>query len=381
MPGQTLQHRADRYRRSQADRVPVDAGADRRKADASNGVCGRQVETRQVCRAQQLRLAARAVTVNGANRVKDESRGQTPGAGGDRAACGTTALAGANRIQLRHNRRAARPVNRAIHAASARKRAIGGIRDRLRRDACDVATKELDGFAAGAVYHSFMVRSARKALVLFDIDGTLVRRAGEHHRQALIDAVRAELGIETTMDGLALQGMLDVDILSAMLRPSGAAANRSLAAIIERAQSLYESSCPDLRDKLCPAVEQTLGQLAGIGAPLGLVTGNLTRIGWTKLERAGLRGYFQFGAFAEEAATRAELAAIAISRARDRGLAGPETAITLIGDHPNDVEAAKLNGIRSIAVATGIAAAEELRSCSPDHLLPDLGHLRLSMLY
>ena len=37
-------------------------------------------------------------------------------------------------------------------------------------------------------------------LVLFDIDGTLIRRAGPHHRQALIDAVRHVTGLETTTD-------------------------------------------------------------------------------------------------------------------------------------------------------------------------------------
>ena len=38
------------------------------------------------------------------------------------------------------------------------------------------------------------------ALVLFDIDGTLIRRAGPHHRQALVDAVRHVTGLETTTD-------------------------------------------------------------------------------------------------------------------------------------------------------------------------------------
>src|ERR1017187_2890385 len=47
------------------------------------------------------------------------------------------------------------------------------------------------------------------ALVLFDIDGTLVRRAGPHHRQALIDAVRRVTGLETTTDRIPVHGMLD----------------------------------------------------------------------------------------------------------------------------------------------------------------------------
>ena len=61
-------------------------------------------------------------------------------------------------------------------------------------------------------------------MVLFDIDGTLIRRAGPHHRQALVDAVRAITGIETTTEGVPVQGMLDRDILTVMLRNAGGSA-------------------------------------------------------------------------------------------------------------------------------------------------------------
>ena len=61
----------------------------------------------------------------------------------------------------------------------------------------------------------------QKALVLFDIDGTLLRRAGPHHRQALIDSVRRVTGIETTTEGVPVQGMLDRDILTQMLANAG----------------------------------------------------------------------------------------------------------------------------------------------------------------
>ena len=59
-------------------------------------------------------------------------------------------------------------------------------------------------------------------LVLFDIDGTLVRRAGPHHRDALMEGVRRVTGLETTTAGIPLQGMLDPDILTIMLRKAGA---------------------------------------------------------------------------------------------------------------------------------------------------------------
>jgi beta-phosphoglucomutase-like phosphatase (HAD superfamily) len=47
------------------------------------------------------------------------------------------------------------------------------------------------------------------ALVLFDIDGTLVRRAGPHHRIALVEAIRRVTRLETTTEGVPVAGMLD----------------------------------------------------------------------------------------------------------------------------------------------------------------------------
>lgn len=222
-----------------------------------------------------------------------------------------------------------------------------------------------------------------RALVLFDIDGTLVRRAGPHHREALVDGIRRVTGLETTTEGIPVQGMLDPDILSIMLKRAGASraqARKTLPQIQRAAERHYLRVCPEIRGKRCPAVEQVLERLTRRGALLGLVTGNLTRIGWYKLERAGLRGYFRFGAFGEMASTRGGLARMAVREARVRGWIGREAAISLVGDSPNDVIAARVSGIRSIAVRTGITPPAELEAEGPDFLLRTLRDLRLWMV-
>jgi phosphoglycolate phosphatase len=216
-------------------------------------------------------------------------------------------------------------------------------------------------------------------LILFDIDGTLVRRAGPHHREALVDAVRQVTGVETTTQGIPVHGMLDPDILVRMMRAGGLSDEEispRMAAIIEAAQDLYQNSVPDLRDKTCPGVAQLLARLRERGTTMALVTGNLTRIGWRKLERAGLDHYFRFGAFGEMAPTRGGLAKLAIEQARREGLV--DGKISLIGDATQDVLAARENGIRSIAVRTGITPPEELERSAPDLLIDDLTHLDLS---
>jgi phosphoglycolate phosphatase-like HAD superfamily hydrolase len=222
-----------------------------------------------------------------------------------------------------------------------------------------------------------------RGLVLFDIDGTLLRRAGPHHREALVHAVRRVTGLETTTEGIPVQGMLDPDILAVMMRNAGArrpAIRASMPNIVRAAERHYLRICPPLGGKLCPGVETALERLERRGNLLGLVTGNLTRIGWRKLERAGLKDYFRFGAFGEMAGTRTGLARMAIREAQRRGWIGNGVPVALIGDAPSDIVAAKGNGIRSIAVMTGVTPTEELEAARPDFLLRNLRDLRLRMV-
>ncbi len=221
------------------------------------------------------------------------------------------------------------------------------------------------------------------ALALFDIDGTLVRRAGPHHRRALEEAIRRVTGFDSTTDGIPLFGMLDPDIIREMLRRAGAPARMARERITEieaRAEAIYLRTCPVLHTKTCPGVRPLLRSLERLGIAMALVTGNLTRIGWRKLERAGLDRYFRFGAFGEMARNRTGLARLAVARARREGILGPETPVTLIGDAPADVEAAQANGLRSIAVATGLVSAEELARHGPGRVLEDLRGLTAEML-
>ena len=107
--------------------------------------------------------------------------------------------------------------------------------------------------------------SSDGALVLFDIDGTLLRRAGPHHRQALVEAVRRATGFDSTTEGIPVQGMLDRDILALMLANAGASralTRRKMPEIVRQAQAIYTRTCPDLRRKVCPGARMLLYRLS-----------------------------------------------------------------------------------------------------------------------
>lgn len=221
-----------------------------------------------------------------------------------------------------------------------------------------------------------------RGLVLFDIDGTLLRRAGPHHRQALVEGIRKVTGFATTTEGIPVQGMLDPVILAAMMRRAGAKPaiiRQSMPEIERAAERYYRRVCPPLEGKHCPGVPALLDRLDRRGFLLALVTGNLTRIGWRKLERAGLGHYFRYGAFGEMAATRGRLVKWAIREARLRYELAVDAPVSLVGDATSDVIAAHENRIPGIAVRTGITPVEDLQALAPDYLLRNLLDFRLRM--
>jgi phosphoglycolate phosphatase-like HAD superfamily hydrolase len=80
------------------------------------------------------------------------------------------------------------------------------------------------------------------------------------------------------------------------------------------------------------------------------------------------------------ARTRGGLARLAIREARSHSWIGRATPISLIGDAPPDVIAARENHIRSIAVQTGITPPADLVAEHPDFVLRSLHDLRLRMI-
>ena len=227
------------------------------------------------------------------------------------------------------------------------------------------------------------MRSTANSLVLFDIDGTLMRGAGVHHKNALVDGIRKVTGHATTLEGVSTAGMLDRDLIISMLhaQSSQRKIRQNLRTIMQECASSYLRDCTaDLTPFLCRGVSTVLATLRSLDITLGLVTGNLAEIGWRKVELAGIRSFFSVGAFAEDGLSRARLAQVAAHRARRMKLADRTTKVSLIGDHTNDVAAAKANGFQSIAVASGVLTAQELALAGPDVLVEHLEALDLSAL-
>lgn len=203
---------------------------------------------------------------------------------------------------------------------------------------------------------------------LFDVDGTLLRSVDRVHVSAFSEAVEEVLGHRVTLDGVTLHGGTDTAILAEACRNAGVD-ERKLArherAILQRMTERVMARRAELRFLRMPGVVEMLGWLSGRGALLGVATGNLEGIGWTKIETCGLREWFGFGGFSDRFPVRAELVGDAAAQARER-LDDRAATVCVVGDTPRDIAAARANGLGVIAVATGHYGFDELDALEPD---------------
>lgn len=205
---------------------------------------------------------------------------------------------------------------------------------------------------------------------IFDIDGTLLSSAGLVHYNAFQAALRDIYGCDRDITEVPLQGNTDIGILRATTRLGGISDDvfaEKLQTALSHIRVHAQKHRHKITTKLCPSIPEMVRLLHSEGKLLGLATGNLEVIGWMKVEIAGLREYFQFGAFSDHHEKRSEIFATALAEARRR--LGNHARVCFIGDTPADVEAAHANGCAVISVATGIHPYEQLQALSPEFCL------------
>lgn len=219
-------------------------------------------------------------------------------------------------------------------------------------------------------------------VVLFDIDGTLVR-AGGAGRKALAGAALALYGKKGVIEAVDLAGRTDSWICRQVCRLAGGRAPRAREVL--RLQDEYLRRLPRQvraavragRYALPPGVKALVERLAREkDVLLGLGTGNLERGARIKLEPSGFNPYFAFGGFGSDGVDRCRILKIGVARARGLMPKGAAAEVFIVGDTPHDVSAGRKAGYRTIAVGTGFSSWESLVRARPDHLARDFRGIR-----
>jgi phosphoglycolate phosphatase len=225
---------------------------------------------------------------------------------------------------------------------------------------------------------SSMKDTAPRKLILFDIDGTLIRVGHSSHGAALEYGVRCSAGKSVDAHSIDLAGRTDSAIVLSLLGLAGYAPEEGremLPAVFESMIEYYGAHEKDLRPYVfCEALD-ILRRFSHIeGFFLGLLTGNHEAVAWHKLKMAGIDTFFRDGAFGNEAEVRADLIPVALERINRKWSAGFGTRdVVIIGDTPRDIECGKCHGALTVAVATGGFAAVSLEAYGADLVLENLG--------
>jgi phosphoglycolate phosphatase-like HAD superfamily hydrolase len=218
-------------------------------------------------------------------------------------------------------------------------------------------------------------------LVLWDIDGTLVR-SGAIAREAFGRAIASVVErAEHEIEFVPMSGKTDPQIAREMLLLAAvedAAADGHVPAVIAHLEAELGDAEKMLRQqgRVLPGVRAILERLdADLDVTQTVLTGNTAANARAKLDAFSLSQFFDLGigAFGSDHADRTELVPIALDRAaRFRGLSFDPGDVWVVGDTAHDLACARAAGVRCLLVATGQPPLEELLPLDADGVLPDL---------
>lgn len=215
-------------------------------------------------------------------------------------------------------------------------------------------------------------------LVLFDIDGTLIRtnRAG----MLAFDRVFATVFQRPRgADHLQFAGRTDTSIVADFF------AHHAIEPDAGNFQTFFdtyvfwlEHILHESNGVVLPGVLRLINDLRQMPDPpaIGLLTGNIRLGAEIKLRHYDLWKHFEMGAFGDDHADRNQLAVIA--RERGQHLIGDKLThrdIVVVGDTPHDIRCARAIDAPCLAVATGASSRDELATHKPEWLVNELSEI------
>jgi phosphoglycolate phosphatase len=221
-------------------------------------------------------------------------------------------------------------------------------------------------------------------LVLFDIDGTLIRSGGAGIR-AFAQTFATEFDLPKATAKMVFAGRTDVSLVREVLVQNKIDPTpENFERFFDRYPYWLDHFLHLLPGGPCEGVLDFISALEGRANPptLGLLTGNIRLGAELKLRRYNLWQHFVTGAFADDHEQRNCIAGIAHQRGEKilkRKLKGDE--VLVIGDTAHDVECGKTIGAKVLAVATGGVSLEELAAHQPTWAAPDLTRITVDELF
>ena len=223
------------------------------------------------------------------------------------------------------------------------------------------------------------------ALLLWDVDGTLIRAGGLGREpfQAAVSAVVGGTLDPSLHEQVRMSGKTDPQIARELLVLASVSEDDverhlpEVLRLLEENLGAVEAEIAE-RGHVLPGVREVLARVAALGPDLvvsSLLTGNLAGNALVKLRAFGLDRWLDLrvGAYGSDHHDREELVPIALEKAASAyGRPFDAASTWVIGDTPRDHACAVAGGARCVLVATGQFDREELEACGADAVLDDL---------
>lgn len=217
-------------------------------------------------------------------------------------------------------------------------------------------------------------------LVLWDVDGTLLRTNGVAQR-AFDVAAEHVLGRPPGAHEVRMSGKTDPLIALEILAFAGLdddEARRLLPEVLGRLEAELAAATDLVREQghALPGVAEVLADLhEDPNVVQSVLTGNTAANAALKVRAFELHRWLdlEVGAYGSDSHDREELVPVSLERVqRLRGRTLDRGDVWVVGDTPRDLACARAGGARCLLVATGQFGVEELRDLDADEVLPDL---------
>jgi phosphoglycolate phosphatase len=213
---------------------------------------------------------------------------------------------------------------------------------------------------------------AASTIVLWDIDGTLLR-AAKAGMASFSAALATVAGVEFPGGRLDFGGRTDPEIARIILEACGIDDPAVVPRLLDEVEAEYERREAEFAavTHALAGVPEMIAALAEHDVVQGVVTGNLRSVAIRKLRGAGvLEGLrVDVGGYGSDSNVRAELVALAMRRAADSGLVVAADRVWVVGDTKRDLACAQANDVRCALVATGTTPIDVLAALEPDVVL------------
>ncbi|MEA3055407.1 MAG: hypothetical protein QOD30_839 [Actinomycetota bacterium] len=218
-----------------------------------------------------------------------------------------------------------------------------------------------------------------RRLILWDIDGTLIKGGGVGSRA--LKRAACEVAALVDVPRVDPHGKTDPQILREMFHAAQVDPERIddfvVAATIGMEQALAELE-HELRAKasILPGVVEVLKRIDAIAdVRQTLLTGNIAANATIKVAAFGLTDFFdaEVGAYGTDHEDRLELVPIALERVeRLRGERYDPNDVWVVGDTPMDLACARAGGVRCLLVGTSAHGYDSVRDLPAEEVLVDL---------